>query len=213
MLNQTPWKEDRPALIVGILLAAGFSRRFGHEDKLLQPLADQQSMAWHAARHLQSALPHSMAVVRTLPSALSAQLQTLGMGLVACPATATSMADSLVVGVEAAQRSYPQLQGVVIALADMPTIQPATIAQVAQALRDGAKLARPVYTGHAGHPVGFAASLLPALLAVQGDQGARSVVQQHAAALVSIPCEDEGILRDIDTPAQLAALQSGHRLL
>jgi len=46
----------------GILLAAGFSRRFG-ANKLLHPLADGIPIALAAARRLRAALPEVLAVV------------------------------------------------------------------------------------------------------------------------------------------------------
>ena len=194
------------------MLAAGFSRRFGQQDKLMQPLADQQPIGWHAARSLKQVLPDSVAVVRDADTALSAALNSLGLGLEICPPAAQTMADSLVLGVMAAQRAFPHVCGVVIALADMPWIQASTIQAVADALRAGATIAQPVFKDKPGHPVGFSAELIPELLQVHGDQGARQVLKQYAHAVVQIACNDEGILRDIDTQAQLADYLSGHRL-
>ena len=51
-------------MAVGILLAAGFSRRFGAEDKLMQLLPDGRPLALAAAQNLLVALPRTIAVVR-----------------------------------------------------------------------------------------------------------------------------------------------------
>ena len=187
---------------VGLLLAAGFSRRFGPQNKLLQRLANGERMAVVAARHLLSALPQSVAVVRASEAELVAELQALGMSVAVCSNQQQVMADSLKLGLDTALKVFPQLTGVVIALADMPYIQPQTIQQVANALVQH-PLAQPVMAGKPGHPVGFSRALVPALQQVEGDQGARAVLRAHQASLWQIPCEDTGIFQDIDTPADL----------
>jgi molybdenum cofactor cytidylyltransferase len=94
--------------------------------------------------------------------------------------------------------------GWLVALGDMPFIHPASIAAVAQALAAGPQaIAAPVHAGRRGHPVGFGAAHGPALAALQGDEGARALLQRHAHALQLVPVDDPGVLRDVDTPADL----------
>jgi molybdenum cofactor cytidylyltransferase len=42
------------------------------------------------------------------------------------------------------------------------------------------------------------------LLAAAGDEGAKKLLERHAADLVKIPVGDPGVIRDVDTPADLA---------
>jgi len=98
---------------------------------------------------------------------------------------------------------FPDARGWVVALADMPGIQVETLRQVAAALHDGALIAAPHFHGRRGHPVGFSAKLGDALMMLQGDQGAKSVLRTHAQSLTRIDCEDPGILWDIDHPEDL----------
>ena len=93
--------------------------------------------------------------------------------------------------------------GYIIALADMPFIHPDSIRAVAAALQGGATLVAPAYRGQRGHPVGLAASYRDELLALQGDAGARDIIKRDAAQLRLIEVNDPGVLRDIDTPADL----------
>jgi molybdenum cofactor cytidylyltransferase len=77
---------------------------------------------------------------------------------------------------------------------------------VAAALARGARLAAAVDAGgQRGHPVGFAADLYEDLAALDGDEGARSVVERHRAWLELVRVDDPGIHFDIDTPGDLAA--------
>jgi len=188
--------------VVGLLLAGGFSRRFGAQNKLLQPLADGQLIALSAAQALIRALPNSIAVIRANEQPLASQLVSLGFKVVTCEEQHEQMSDSLKLGVVTAQTHCPQMSGLVIALADMPYIQAATITRVAEQLTQ-ARLVQPMYQGQPGHPVGFASDLMPELLLVEGDQGARAVLRAHQAEVLRFECQDAGILKDIDTPADL----------
>ncbi len=190
--------------MIGILLAAGFSRRFGTADKLLQTLPDGRPIAIAAAEHLITALPVSVAVVRSDNPPLSHALKALGFHVVYCDANATEMADSLVVAVQYASVLSTTAKGYVIALADMPYIAPSTINEVANQLSMGADIVIPTYEGQRGHPVGFSAHYRDALLSLSGDEGARSIVQQYDDKVRLLVCEDAGILADIDTPDDLA---------
>jgi molybdenum cofactor cytidylyltransferase len=55
--------------------------------------------------------------------------------------------------------------------------------------------------GRRGNPVGFGRVHLQALLALQGDRGARGLLQSCPVTEVAV--DDPGIFRDIDTPADL----------
>ncbi|WP_292784004.1 nucleotidyltransferase family protein [Methylophilus sp. UBA6697] len=195
--------DPRPPLIAGILLAGGFSRRFGTQNKLLQPLADGQLVALRAAQALIAALPHSVAVIRANQPTLGNQLTSLGFKVIECEDQHQQMSDSLKLGLMATKNAFPAMTGLVIALADMPFIQAETIQQVAQQLIQ-ARIVQPMYHGQPGHPVGFRSDLIPDLLAIEGDQGARDVLRAHQADILRFECQDAGILRDIDTPADLA---------
>ncbi len=85
----------------------------------------------------------------------------------------------------------------------MPWILPSTIARVAAAVADGAPVAAPFHDGRRGHPVGFSAACYVMLAALAGDEGAKAVVAAHADSLARIDVDDAGILRDVDTLADL----------
>jgi molybdenum cofactor cytidylyltransferase len=192
--------------MIGILLAAGYSRRFGTADKLLHNLPDGRAIAIAAAEHLITALPVSVAVVRAGNTILSDALKALGFHVVHCDANASLMADSLVMAVQYASTLSLATKGYVIALADMPYIAPGTIQAVANQLSHGGGIVIPTFEGKRGHPVGFSANYHDALLRLSGDEGARSIVKTHAEAVTLLACEDAGILADIDTLADLSNL-------
>lgn len=153
-----------------------------------------------AARNLVAALPDSVAVVRPGDEALSRLLVATGVRLVECASADDGMGTSLACGVVAAADA----DAWVVALADMPWIDPTTIVKVADALRAGANITAPALRGQRGHPVGFARRHHAALAALTGDVGARGILQRNAAGLTIVDVDDPGILGDVDRPADLA---------
>ena len=186
------------AACVGLLLAAGSASRFG-SDKLLHLLPTGEPIAVAAARHLLAAVPECIAVVRSLEHPLAMKLQEAGCRVEECARAGEGMGVSLAHAARAAgpERCY------LVALADMPFIRPSTIIAVREAMEAGAKLVAPYFRARRGHPVGIAAAFYSELVALQGDAGARAVLETHAADLRKIPCGDPGVIRDIDTPDDL----------
>lgn len=189
--------------MVGILLAAGFSRRFGAADKLLQPLPDGRPIALASAENLIKAIPASIAVLRPENKALTELLSSAGLKVVFCNENDQEMADSLVTAIRFSANFEAANDGFVIALADMPYIAPSTISAVATKLSSGASIVIPTYNGQRGHPVGFSAKFRNELEKLHGDEGARSIIKSYPNEVELLPCDDAGILADIDTPADL----------
>lgn len=189
--------------IRGILLAAGSSKRFG-SNKLLQALpagvpGAGTPIGLASARHLLDALPDSIAVLRPRAQKLGGLLRDAGCNTVVCKNAGEGMGTSLAAGVRAAADAH----GWVVALADMPFLQPETVRVIARALSEGAAIAAPAYRGERGHPVGFARRFLDELCALHGDHGARELLGQHPDWVTLYQVDDPGVLRDIDQPSDL----------
>ena len=186
--------------VVAILLAAGSATRFG-SDKLLHPLPHDVPIAVQAARHLRAVFEDDVyVVVRPDAKAISDLFRKEGCKVVVCENAAEGMGASLACAVRAAADA----KGFVVALADMPFIRASTIAAVRDALTAGALLAAPYFRARRGHPVGIAGSFRPELEAMKGDIGAKRLLEGHPDKLTKIPVGDPGVLRDIDTPGDLA---------
>ena len=188
-------------MICGILLAAGKARRFGGE-KLLAKLPDGIPVVTAAARNLMGGLVHAVAVVRPGEAELGRLLIEEGLEVAVCADARRGMGTSLAFGVNHARDA----DGWIVALADMPRIQPQTFIALAQTIAAGASLAAPYFAGQRGHPVAFGKKYLDDLLQLDGDEGARKLLMRYSRELVRIDTHDPGILFDIDTPGQLAQL-------
>jgi molybdenum cofactor cytidylyltransferase len=181
------------------LLAAGSASRFG-SDKLRHELPHGVSIAVQAARHLKMELDRVVAVVRPGSAELSQALTKEGCEVAVCENAAEGMGASLA----CAARAAGQADGYLIALGDMPFVRRTTIAAVRDALAAGAPLAAPYFRARRGHPVALSGVFYKDLLTLRGDEGAKKLLAVNEKALVKIPVGDPGVIRDIDTPGDLA---------
>lgn len=197
--------------IRALLLCGGASRRFG-SDKLLAAIPGEEAegpIAARSARNLLEGAGNALAVIPLGAKGLRETLEAVGCEVVESDRTALGMGASLAAAVTATDRA----DGWIVALGDMPLVAPATIHALRDLLAEGALLAAPVAraSGRRGHPVAFSAALRTELLALDGDIGARGIVERHRDDLRILATEDPGIVIDLDTAAQVSALAAERR--
>ena len=185
-------------MISGILLAAGAARRFGGA-KLLHRLPDGTPIGLASLRNLQAALTRVVVVVRPDDQAVASLYCTAGAQTLVCPDAQLGMGHSLAAGVA----HEAQAHGWIVALADMPNLLPQTIRAVEGKLSESGGIVVPYFRSERGHPVGFSAAFRAELLALQGDSGARAILQAHPDAIHRLELDDPGVIQDIDTPQDL----------
>ncbi len=203
--------EAPGGVVVGLLLASGFGRRFdaaGRRNKLLARLPDGRTVVAASARALCDVLEHVAVVVPARGTLLEAALSDLPIRLVRNARAREGIGASIAVGIAALRNDFPAAKGWLVALGDMPFILPRTIRCIAAALKDqitdghaGPDIVAPVFDGRRGHPVGFSRACDDALVSLSGDVGASRLLQ--GPTLQTIPCDDPGVLRDIDTKEDL----------
>jgi molybdenum cofactor cytidylyltransferase len=189
----------RPTIVVP---AAGRGSRFGGPGhKLEQPFEDGTVLG----ATLRHAIQTQLAVVVVTTAALAAEVgrhvAARDILVLSGGDAARGMGYTIAAGV--AERSGAP--GWLVLPGDMPLVRPGTMLAVATALEQ-----HPVvyaqYKGRRGHPVGFAAELYSELIQLDNDDGARRVVARYPAYGQDV--DDPGVLMDVDTPADLAALQA-----
>jgi molybdenum cofactor cytidylyltransferase len=200
---------------VGVLLAGGQGTRFrassgvAQADKLLATLPDGRVVAVAAARLLRQVLPVVIAVVRPGSDVLKNALEQEGCVVFLSPQTQRGMGASLAAAAQHTMahvgRAQPRVhapRGCLVALGDMPWL---SLASVEAVLRAGLehRVTAPTFKGRRGHPVAFAWELMPELAALDGDTGARALLARHGVH--EVPCDDPGVLCDVDTTADLVA--------
>jgi molybdenum cofactor cytidylyltransferase len=188
-----------------VVLAAGRSSRFGAgHHKLAQPLGDTtvlaRTLASAIASHLRTVVVTTAAFVDVARSSVAARDVVVLPEVDGDGSGELGMGASIAAGVGAASDA----EGWLVLPGDMPLVQPTTLLAVARELERHA-VAVAQYRGLRGHPVGFAAELYPELTALKGDEGARRIIARYPAFPVEL--DDAGILVDIDTEDDLAALR------
>ncbi|WPN59559.1 nucleotidyltransferase family protein [Pseudomonas sp. P9_31] len=187
-----------------IVMAAGQGSRFRQvagddKDKLLVDCTARDGVTVHSVIeqvlvNLPAALEKRVLVTTAERPQVIRMAQAYGCEIVRIEST--GLGDSIAAGVAACS----QLDGWLIMLGDMPFILPSSIEQVAANVADDA-ISVPVHEGQYGHPVGFGRSFGPELMALTGDQGAKSLFVQ--ARVVEVAVEDPGVLWDVDVPETL----------
>ena len=186
-----------------VVLAAGFGSRFGG-GKLTAPLRGGVLVDHAIAAALAAPVESVVLVTGADAEAVAARAQARArVGVVHAADHAEGMAASLRTGIAALPADAA---GVLIFLGDMPDIPVDTGPRVAAALAAGAEAAVPTFEGRRGHPAGFARALFPDLMRLTGDQGARALLASLGARLVEVEASGPGVLLDIDTPAELRAI-------
>jgi molybdenum cofactor cytidylyltransferase len=179
-------------LITGILLAGGQGTRFGSQ-KLLARLSDGRYVVEASAANLLAAVGRVIAVTGR-DERLMRALDDCGCQVVVNNRAAEGMGTSIGAGVGASLAA----EGWIIALGDMPFIEPATIKKIKLALEEGAAIVVPTHEGKRGHPVGFAREYGDALCALEGDAGAKVIIDTNIALARRVEVSDAGIFADID---------------
>ncbi len=107
------------------------------------------------------------------------------------------LGSSLRVGIDAID---PGASAVIVALGDQPLLSVHTIDSLLRKYSETHGLiVAPFFRRRRGNPVLFDRSLFPELRKVQGDEGAKGVIERMKERVVKVQVDDIGVLLDIDT--------------
>ena len=188
-----------------ILLAAGGSTRLGQPKQLLP--YQGRTLLRHAAEAAVASVCRPIVVVLGADrERMRPELDGLPVQIAENPSWERGMASSLRVGLDTLPSG--DIAGVVLALCDQPRLTGEVLDGLVRAFHDPPHpLAVSLYGGTLGVPALFGRALFPELAALTGAEGAKRVIQRHAAQAARVPFA--GGLTDIDTPEDLRALASG----
>lgn len=199
---------DKAGKVRAVLLAAGRSTRMGRENKLLSQVDGKPMVAAVVAMLRKCPLDGIVVVLGHQAEEVRGALPASRLKFVENKQFRDGLAGSIRCGVEALG---DDADAALIMLADMPLVQPQTIASLITALRpeEGRTIALPRYRGKRGNPVLFARQHFDELQALEGDEGAKKLLVKHAAAIIEIAADDPGVLQDVDTKEMLRDLPAG----
>lgn len=86
---------------------------------------------------------------------------------------------------------------------DMPFVRAETVRAVIAKYRERAAIVSPRYRGKRGHPVAMPLALRDDIRATPTNATLHEVIKRHAELRVDLDVDDPGVVRDVDTPADL----------
>jgi molybdenum cofactor cytidylyltransferase len=179
------------------VLAAGLSRRWGPDNKLLADLDGAPMIRRTIDAVLKSTLRPVIVITGHEAEGVAQALANLPIEFAHAAAYAEGMSASLKAAVAAVPVSCG---GALICLGDMPYVDPDTLDRLARAYDPaGPHVAVvPVFQGERGNPALLGRAMFPDILALSGDQGARPLLAAAPDRVLEFAVDDPGSLRDID---------------
>lgn len=179
------------------LLAAGRSSRMGGPNKLMALFEGRPLVRRSAERALASQAAGVTVVTGHQADRIRAVLSGLDVKIVHNPDFASGLSGSLKQGVAS---MAPDAAGAMIVLADMPGVSTGDLDHLIGAFKKsgGAAVVRAVHNGKRGNPVILPRSLFPAVATLEGDTGARHLVEGEGLSVIDVEI-GEGAGIDVDT--------------
>jgi molybdenum cofactor cytidylyltransferase len=184
--------------IGAILLAAGASRRMGAPKQLIR--FDGHSLLRRAAETaIGSGASPVIVVLGARAEDMLPELADLPIEAVINPDWALGMSASLRCGIQALLALAPETEAVLVTLCDQPFVTGAHLGALIERFR--APITASLYNSTLGVPAVFARALFPELEALEGDSGARRLIQLHSAETTAFDLPEAAI--DLDSPIDL----------
>lgn len=190
-----------------VVLAAGFGSRFkGARHKLDEALHGSTVLGCTLRQAVASELHVVLVTTAPFVAAATEVLATSDIVVLSLAEASRGMGHSIAAGVG----ERPDAGGWLILPGDMPMVRAQTLRSVAAAL-ERHPVVYAQYHGRRGHPVGFGSELYSELIALTGDEGARRIVARYPVHGEEL--DDPGVLVDVDTQDDLAALTASSSVL
>ncbi len=190
--------------VAAVILAAGSSSRMG-SNKLLAELGGKPLVARATEAALAASLDPVVVVTGWQADEVEEALPTCDVQVVRNPGFSAGVASSLACGLAALPEN---VDAALFMLADMPRVDASHLHRLVAAFDpdEARAICVPVYRGRRGNPVLFGRGYFRELMALDGDAGARQLLADHAEQVYEVVMDDDSVLDDIDTPADLQRL-------
>jgi CTP:molybdopterin cytidylyltransferase MocA len=187
-------------MIVGVLLAAGGSRRFGSQ-KLVTRVRGLPLIR-HGAELLTQTTDHVIAVIGSDASIVRGALEGTEVEIVENPYWREGLSTSLKLGVASVS---PAADAVIVALGDQPDVEPEIVKKLVEEWRQtGRHVVTARYRGVRAPPVLLSRPAFGDVAALAGDVGAKVLMDQHPESVGYVDV-DADVPRDIDSPGDVDA--------
>jgi molybdenum cofactor cytidylyltransferase len=199
-------RSEKPDLhIAAVILAAGRASRMGTsgKHKLLAQFDGVPLVRKSVVTVLGAGLQRAVLVTGYRAEVIEQAVDGLDCIIIRNPDFATGMASSLKAGLAAVRENA---DGLLVMLADMPGIESGDIDRLIAAFRaeSGRAIVRAASAGRRGNPVILPRATFDAISRLDGDIGARPVIEQSGLPVIDIEIGEAAHL-DTDTPEEIAA--------
>lgn len=191
-------------MITAIILAAGYSKRFGR-NKLLEPIAGKPMIRWTVEATLNSMINEVVVVLGFEAERVYEVIKDLKCRVMVNPEYDVGMSSSVKCGVRSIMS---RSEAAVIIPGDYPFIEVETINNVIEKYREThAPIIIATYNGRRGHPILIGRELFQEVLEInEENMGLKAVIRKYENEIVYADAKGMGAITDIDSPEDLEKL-------
>lgn len=181
-----------------IILAAGAATRMGRPKQLLS--YQGRSLILHAVEVALASLCQPIIVVLgAYVEQIKPELMLKAVQVIENSQWQEGMSSSIRAGISMLLKTNSKLDAVIISLADQPLVSPQIFNQLIQSYQETQKvIIASKYNETTGVPALFSKALFPELMQLEGDKGAKALIQKYIDTGLSLLIPEAAI--DIDTP-------------
>lgn len=196
---------------VAVVPAAGASRRMGRP-KLLLPYGGGTVVGATVAALRGGGARTVVLVVAPAgrgqgAEELAAWGRERGLVVAVNPDPGRGMLSSVQEGI-AALGAAPGGSRLLVCPGDLPRLQAGTVRRLLAAQgTSGEPLAVPTWQGRRGHPLLIAPAVVAEIATLEPAVGLRQLLERHPGEVLALPVDDPGVLADLDTTEEYAALR------
>ena len=192
-----------------IVLAAGASTRMQQPKQLLT--YDDQSLLVHTIEEAQKSLMPVVVVLGAHSQEIMSDINDLEIDVEVNKNWESGMASSIKAGLEKAMEIYEEMENCILAVCDQPYISSVLFQELLdQKKTSGKKIVASSYAGTLGTPALFDKKYFEDLLNMQGDHGAKNLLQKYNEDVASVHFKKGEI--DIDTKSDYEQLLKNRTL-
>jgi molybdenum cofactor cytidylyltransferase len=189
--------------VAALVLAAGQSRRSGASHKLRATFDGVPLLRRTCETALEAGFSKALVVLGFEHADFAGQLASLPVETIVNPLYADGLSTSLQAGIHALA---PDIDGVLVMLADMPALTAANISKLVNAFKraGGTAIVRATDHGKRGNPVILPHIVFAEIFKLRGDVGAKPIVEGFEGRVIDVEIGAAASL-DVDTEAAIKA--------
>ncbi|NQV84216.1 MAG: nucleotidyltransferase family protein [Rhodospirillales bacterium] len=188
--------------VAAVVLAGGASKRMGAANKLLAEVNGVTLVYRAVQTAMQSGASEVIVVTGHEADLVREALSDLDVRFVDNPHYTEGLSTSLKAGVGAVSENFV---GAVVLLGDMPRVTTKTVNALIDQFHSNTDkpICQPTFDGWPGNPILWPRRFFSDILDIQGDIGAKRLIERFSEQVSKVDVDDAGIHFDIDTPDDL----------